>query len=327
VDIDRQAIERRDFPITRRGYEPAAVDAHLRALAAEIEELQRERASGGGEPSLSATAGTQVQSILAAAEAAAADIERQARDEASATRDASERDAAGTRNEAIAQARAHVAAVAQATAVLLERVGTVDGEVAALLESLRGGAGRLASDLAALDVNMGELYDAASGSPATRAVAGEAAAQPSVPAPPLPPATPLPDAAAPVTPRPAAAAPAPPLPAAAAPASPRPAAAAPAPPLTPPPASGAAAPQVKRARDTPPPLAPDERAEPSVHVDPEAPAGTTEGNGDLDSARLVALNMALNGESREDTARYLAENYELADQRRLVDEVYAAVEG
>ena len=37
VEIDRQAIERRDFPIARRGYEPASVDAHLRALASEIE--------------------------------------------------------------------------------------------------------------------------------------------------------------------------------------------------------------------------------------------------------------------------------------------------
>jgi hypothetical protein len=306
VDIDRQAIERRDFPITRRGYEPAAVDAHLRALAAEIEELQRERASGGAEPSLSATAGTQVQSILAAAEAAAADIERQAREEAGATRDASERDAAKTRDEAIAQARAHVAAVAQATAVLLERVGAIDSEVGALLESLRGGAGRLATDLAALDANMGDLYDAASANPVTRAVAGDAAAQPSVPAPPLPPATPRPDAAAPVTPR---------------------ATAAPAPPLTPPPASGAAAPQVKRPHDTPPPLAPPEDAEPDVHVDPEAPSGATADNGDLDGARLVALNMALNGESREDAERYLAENYTLADRKKLIDEVYAAVDG
>ena len=62
-------------------------------------------------------------------------------------------------------------------------------------------------------------------------------------------------------------------------------------------------------------------------VDPEAPAGATADNGDLDSARLVALNMALNGDSREDTERYLADNYNLADQRKLVDEVYAAVEG
>ena len=44
--LDRQAVERRDFPISRRGYDPAAVDAHLRALASELEELQRARAAG-----------------------------------------------------------------------------------------------------------------------------------------------------------------------------------------------------------------------------------------------------------------------------------------
>jgi hypothetical protein len=37
--------------------------------------------------------------------------------------------------------------------------------------------------------------------------------------------------------------------------------------------------------------------------------------------------MALNGESREDTDRYLAQNFELADRAKLVDEVYAAIEG
>ena len=49
--------------------------------------------------------------------------------------------------------------------------------------------------------------------------------------------------------------------------------------------------------------------------------------GDLDGARLVALNMALNGESRAETERYLAENFELPDRLKLIDEVYAAVEG
>ncbi len=49
--------------------------------------------------------------------------------------------------------------------------------------------------------------------------------------------------------------------------------------------------------------------------------------GDIDGARLVALNMALNGDSREDTGRYLAENFELAEPERLLDEVYAAIEG
>jgi len=61
----------------------------------------------------------------------------------------------------------------------------------------------------------------------------------------------------------------------------------------------------------------------------EEPAGEGEGGGEggeLDSARLVALNMALNGESRASTDRYLAENFELADRQKLIDEVYAAIE-
>ena len=40
------------------------------------------------------------------------------------------------------------------------------------------------------------------------------------------------------------------------------------------------------------------------------------------SARLIALNMALNGTPREETDRYLAENFELSDRRGLLDEVY-----
>ena len=43
VDLDRQRIERRDFPVSRRGYDPAAVDAHLRDLADNVER-ERERA-------------------------------------------------------------------------------------------------------------------------------------------------------------------------------------------------------------------------------------------------------------------------------------------
>jgi ABC-type transporter Mla subunit MlaD len=287
VDFDRQAIERRDFPIARRGYEPAAVDAHLRALASEIEQLQRELSDGGGQTSLASSAGAQVQSILAAAEATAAELEREAGDSARTTREQADNDAARTREQAIAQARAHVAAVAQATAVLLERVGAMDAQVSALVDSVRTGADRLASDLSAVESNMGELYDAAAGQSVTRAVAGEPPAQPSVSAPPAPP-------------QPASRAPAPPIP---------------------PPPSGAAAPQVRPALGDAPPLSPPEAAEPDVHVDPEAPD-----NGDLDGARLIALNMALNGESREDADRYLAENFQLADRGKLISEVYAAIE-
>jgi len=75
-------------------------------------------------------------------------------------------------------------------------------------------------------------------------------------------------------------------------------------------------------------------AAPDVHVAAPAPSVSTPdtpsahaANGDIDSARLVALNMALNGDSREQAERYLAEHFDLADRQRLLDEVYAAIEG
>jgi hypothetical protein len=36
--------------------------------------------------------------------------------------------------------------------------------------------------------------------------------------------------------------------------------------------------------------------------------------------------MALNGTPRDETDRYLAENFELSDRHGLLDEVYASVE-
>src|SRR5271156_6739591 len=113
VDFDRQAIERRDFPIGRRGYDPSAVDAHLRALAEEFDELQRTAITGGADVSVASTAGTQVHSILQAAETAAAEIERHALENARQGREDADRDADRTREEALERARQQVSAVAQ----------------------------------------------------------------------------------------------------------------------------------------------------------------------------------------------------------------------
>jgi hypothetical protein len=60
-----------------------------------------------------------------------------------------------------------------------------------------------------------------------------------------------------------------------------------------------------------------EEKEPTV----EEPAA----GGDSEGARLIALNMALNGTPREETDRYLAENFDLSDREALLDEVYARV--
>jgi hypothetical protein len=222
--------------------------------------------------SLASTAGSHVQSILEAAETAAAEIERQALVDAQKVREEADLDAERTREDAVAKARKHVASVARIAATLLERVGAMDGEVTALIESLRAGAGRLAGDLGAVEMSMGELYDAASGNstpPATRPAEEPPRPQPQQQ--PSPPAfeAQLDEAIA------------------AAPAQ--------------------AAPE--------PPSAP-------APVEADAPSG-----GDVDGARLIALNMALNGESRADTERYLAENFQLPDRLKLVDEVYAAIEG
>ena len=53
-------------------------------------------------------------------------------------------------------------------------------------------------------------------------------------------------------------------------------------------------------------------------------AGPPSGDGH-EGARVIALNMALNGSPREETARYLDENFELENPEALLDEVYARV--
>jgi DivIVA domain-containing protein len=64
-----------------------------------------------------------------------------------------------------------------------------------------------------------------------------------------------------------------------------------------------------------------ERAE----AGPAPRAGEGERADDVASARLVALNMALTGASLEDTDRYLAENFDVADRAELLREVYDSV--
>ena len=60
---------------------------------------------------------------------------------------------------------------------------------------------------------------------------------------------------------------------------------------------------------------------------PPAAAKEPDADADAEGARLIALNMALNGESREATDKYLADNFELDDRGKLLDEVYASVGG
>jgi DivIVA domain-containing protein len=270
VELDRESIERRDFPVARRGYDPAAVDAHLRALAAAVQALEQQ-AQGSGELALGSTTATQVQGILDAAQATAAEIERQAQRDAQRTRE----EAAGE----VERARTHVEALARASTALLARLESLDGEVGALAENLRAGGfspgGEGAHD--------GEREGRPVGQNLAPSVPALAVPAPAVPAP-----------AVPATVVPAPAVPAPTVSAPTVPVTVVPAIAVPAP------VASAATPRVEE---------------------------SGQGGEDLDGARLVALNMALGGEPREQTDRYLAESFKLVDRAKLLDEVYAAIEG
>jgi DivIVA domain-containing protein len=256
--LDRQSIERRDFPIARRGYDIEAVDAHLAMVADEVETvLRRGRpATGGG--SLAASASEQVRAIIEAAEQSAADIGREAELEARQARQDAREEAERLRGEAGRQAREHVTRVAEVARGLLDRIEAMDRELATMLEGLRSGTQRVSADLSLLQGSVEEVRDTPPGpgsaGPAERGAATSA-----------------------------------PLPAPATVAEPEP------------------------ERGSPAEPGPQPAGEPDAEAAP----------GEHDGARMVALNMALNGVAREETERHLEQNFDVEDVARLLDDVYA----
>lgn len=218
--MEREEIERRDFPVGRRGYEQGAVDAHLREVADEIEALRHGAAKARKPAAASLAVGTseQVRLILEAAERGAADL----------------------REDAGRQAKEHVARVETAAADMLAKLEALQSELDGLLEGLRAGGERLVEGLAALQERVGDV-------------------------------DPMPTAVATSEPEDFAAA------------------------------------------------APEPEPEPAA--EPARPGEEADEAG----ARIIALNMALGGSSREETAAYLADNFSLADADALLDDVYAKV--
>src|SRR4051812_39319629 len=136
MPLDRQSIEKRDFPIGRRGYEPEAVDEHLARVADELEALRRQGERRSPVESIAAVASQQVAAIVEAAETTAADLERQAGAEAERIRREAESAAQQTRDEALETSQQHVGRVGDSVAQMLQRVDAMESELNALLESL-----------------------------------------------------------------------------------------------------------------------------------------------------------------------------------------------
>jgi DivIVA domain-containing protein len=119
MSLDRRSIEKRDFPARLRGYDRAAVDAHLRAIADELETRVASTADAAAE---------QVRAVLAAAEQSAAQIVAQAESEAQRIGSAAGR--AGDET---------TARVTEAAAGALERIEALRGELPTLLDALGSG--------------------------------------------------------------------------------------------------------------------------------------------------------------------------------------------
>jgi hypothetical protein len=68
---------------------------------------------------------------------------------------------------------------------------------------------------------------------------------------------------------------------------------------------------------------------PAPDRDPDAAeeSAPVPGGAAPEGARLLALKMALDGTPRDETARYLRENFEIEDPEALLDEVYARAGG
>ncbi len=266
MPLERQSIEKKDFPIGRRGYDPDAVDAHLRTLADEVDELKR--SSRRRTETLASAASEQVRSIVEAAESSAANIQSQAEQEAKEIRTEASNEAQTTREEATEQAREYVHNVSESTSSMLQRIDAMENELGALIESLRTGSNRLNADLQLLEGNLGEVRDSVT--PRTRFEAESEVEEAGT-------------------------------------------------------RSSAGAPVEEEDVFEEQGSVEDTEAL-AVEEAPSAAEGEAGGGDDSEGARLIALNMALNGTPREETDRYLAENFELSDRDSLLDEVYASVE-
>ena len=126
--MDREEIERRDFPVGRRGYDSAAVDEHLRRVADRFEAHANAPA-----PSLSTATSEQVRQILQAAERSVSEMRARANEEASD----------------------HVERVKHSADGMLAKLDDLERELGNLLAALRASGERLLQGLEDLQAEVG----------------------------------------------------------------------------------------------------------------------------------------------------------------------------
>ncbi|MFL5913871.1 MAG: DivIVA domain-containing protein [Gaiellaceae bacterium] len=307
MELDRHFIERNDFSAARRGYDPDEVDRHLREIADSVTELKR--AQKRSPSTIASQAAEQVRGIVEAAERSASDIQEQAEEEAKRITDDASARARETRERADSDAVDRVRKAEEATGTMLERANGVESEIDRLLgemrtaattlvEHIRTGTGSLETELNLIrkefeSVREDRLEPIPTGGAAAPAAEGNGGE----------PAVAEPEAVEPeVADAEETAVDAPPV----------------------------EEEEVEVDEEEPAAEVEEEEVEVEEEATEEAPAAESGGGRSIrgaEGARLIALNMALNGTPRDETARYLSQNFDLDDQDALLDEVYARVGG
>jgi DivIVA domain-containing protein len=301
VDLDRHYIERNDFSAARRGYDPDEVDRHLSEIADAVNELKRSQKRSPS--SLAATAADQVRGIVEAAERSATEIQEQAEGEAKRIVDDASTRARETRERADNEAVQRVSQAEEATERMLERTNGVEGEIDRLLSEMRAAAGNLVENLrssaTSLNVELTSIREEYAGVRGARLETtprggGAAAVEDEAPVADEPEVVVAEVEEVEIV---------------------------------------AEAPVEEETAEEPAAVAEEpaeeEEAAPVVAETPPEPEPARGGRSirGAEGARLIALNMALNGTPRDETARYLSQNFDLDDQDSLLDEVYARVGG
>jgi DivIVA domain-containing protein len=311
LDLDRHFIERNDFSAARRGYDPDEVDRHLSEIADAVNELKRSQKRSPS--SLAATAADQVRGIVEAAERSATEIQEQAEAEAKRIVDDATTRARETREKADSDAVERVSQAEEATERMLERTNGVESEIDRLLSDMRAAAGNLVENLrssaTSLNQELTSIREEYAGVREARLETARPAGR-SAPVAAVPEPADEPEIdEGPVDAEPEVVAEV---------------------------EEETAIREVPAEEDLETDVEEEDTAvaeaeeEPEPEPEPE-PAPARSGGGrsirGAEGARLIALNMALNGTPRDETARYLSQNFDLDDQDSLLDEVYARVGG
>jgi DivIVA domain-containing protein len=311
VELQRDNIERTDFSRSRRGYDPREVDAHLQQVTEAVESLRGRVDKLSARPeSLSEAANERLQRILEAAEASAAEVRTEAGEEARGLIEDAQREArtmieeaegrAGDRDsESEATSAERLKRVEDRTGDLMRRADELDGEFDRLLEHMRAAAAgaveTLRQGVTSLRDELDELPGESPSDRSSEAADTDGAIETSdVDGVGVSSERDEPETV--VEPRGDTE-----------------------------PLGDEVIPEPREGEELPePPRDPHDDAS-AEDGRPELAPASGSGEADAEGARLIALNMALSGSSRAETAEYLRETFGVED-RALLDDVFDRVQ-